>query len=102
MQECLSMNVPIFLWNVTSMKNEYTNQNLQYYARYSQNLYATSAPYWDDRCGKIWSGKKWSGNNMKTEIEEFMKGSYNPREYVLETLSDKVCFSNLLKIFKFI
>ena len=95
LQECLSMNVPIFLWNVTSMKDEYVNGDRQYYRAYTQNLYATSAPYWDDRCGKIWNG-----NDMKFEIEEFTKGNYNPREFVLETLSDEVCFKRLLTTFK--
>jgi hypothetical protein len=92
LQECLSMNVPIFVWNVKTMKEEYSSHGSKIYEHYSQNLYATSIPYWDTRCGAVLTNP----TMIEDELLEFMKGSYSPREFVLETLSDDVCFKRLL------
>ena len=99
LQECLSMNVPIFVWNATNMREEYSNNN-QVFSNYSQNLACTTVPYWDSRCGKIWDTSK----EMRPELSEFISklNTYSPRSYVVENLSDKVCFGNLLKHFNLI
>jgi hypothetical protein len=96
LQECLSMNVPIFVWNATNMRDEYVN-NVGQYTNYSQKLESTTVPYWDDRCGKIWN----IHNDMKKEISEFITelDTYTPRSFVIERLSDQVCFANLLRTF---
>ena len=97
LQECLSMNVPIFVWNAINMRDECTNNNHSF-MEFSENLESTTVPYWDDRCGKIWNIQ----NDMKTEINNFIESlnTYSPRSFILETLSDKVCFLNLLSVFK--
>jgi len=99
LQECLSMNVPIFVWNATNMRDEYSNNN-RLFSNYSQNLASTTVPYWDSRCGKIWDTSK----EMSSELSEFISqlNTYSPRSYVLDNLSDKVCFGNLLRHFKLI
>jgi hypothetical protein len=91
-QECLSMNVPIFVCNVKTMKDECSSDGSSYYGNYSQNLYATTVPYWDSKCGSMLKNPE----TIESELLEFMKGSYSPREFVLETLSDDVCFKRLL------
>jgi hypothetical protein len=96
LQECLSMNVPIFVWNATNMRDEHFN-DVQTFSNYAQKLTATTVPYWDSRCGRIWNTTK----EMKSELSEFISqlNTYSPRSYVLENLSDQVCFGNLLKKF---
>ena len=44
LEEALSCNVPLLVWNVNSMKQEYgSNYN---------DFFATSISYWDERCGE--------------------------------------------------
>jgi len=63
-----------------------------------KNLFATSVPYWSDECGiKI---------TKETELEDALDRmlcsytSYNPRDYIIDTLSDKVCMERILDYFK--
>lgn len=96
LQECLSMNVPIVVWNATSLFDEYILEGQQVYkdriGKYE--LKGTTIPYWDERCGISFIKKE--------EFEpclEVMRGSYtkfHPRDFVLENLSPKVCMQRLL------
>lgn len=119
LQECLSKNVPIFLYDVNDMKEEYINKSfkkrLYHWSRFITNidtekkygyiysnipseLPATAAPYWDKRCGeKYFSQEK----NMEEKLSIFISNieTYKPREFIIDTLSDKVCFSKMLKVF---
>lgn len=96
LQECLSMNVPIVVWNATSLFDEHTLEGQQVYKdRIGQyELKGTTIPYWDERCGISFIKKE--------EFEpclEVMRGSYtkfHPRDFVLENLSPKVCMQQLL------
>ena len=44
LQEALSCNVPLFVWNITSMRQEYGSSY--------NDIPATTIPYWDERCGE--------------------------------------------------
>lgn len=86
-QETLSSNTPIFVIDVRSKREEYPNSFWSNYLS-GHKLPATSASYFDDRCGLICHPENWREywdmfiNNM---------GNYNPREFVLETLSPNAC-----------
>jgi hypothetical protein len=88
LQEALSCNVPLLVWNITSMNQEYGSNY--------QNLPATTIPYWDERCGEVFY-------NI-TELEEVYNkfinnlGKYKPREYILENLSIDVCENKLIEL----
>lgn len=97
LEECLSTNVPLLVWNVTSMFDEYNNEGG---IAYSQELgkyalRATSIPYWDERCGLVFTDKK----NFISSLERILHSyqEYRPREYILETLSPIPCVDRLLK-----
>ena len=91
-QECLATGTPIFLYDVSSMKDEYENGYT--YQHHSEKLLATTATYWDARCGMI-------VKSNDEFIENFMPFSnsahlYKPADYIQETLTDEVCFKRFL------
>jgi hypothetical protein len=98
LEECLSTNVPLLVWNVTSMFDEYNNEgNIAYtqeLGRYM--LKATSIPYWDDRCGLVSTEKDSFLQNLDSMIKKYQE--YRPRDYIVETLSPRVCMERLLDI----
>ena len=81
--ECLSMNVPLIVWNVKSMSQE---ENSPHDYNYIQTQ-ATTIPYWDERCGEYFYNQE----EFESVFEKFKlkldDGYYKPREYVVENLS---------------
>jgi glycosyltransferase involved in cell wall biosynthesis len=88
LEEALSCNVPLFVWNITSLNQEYGSNY--------PNLPATSIPYWDNRCGESFT----TISEIQDKFQIFMDNltSYKPREYVLENLSMGVCENKLINI----
>lgn len=81
LQEALSCDVPLLVWNITSMKDEYGSNYPDYLA--------TTIPYWDSRCGSVFYNR----TDFIKVFEKFI-GSLNtfrPREYILEHLSMDIC-----------
>ena len=87
-EEALSCNVPLLVWNVTSMAQEEGG-------RY-QAIPATSIPYWDNNCGEYFFKK----NELIYKYNEFINKliTYKPREFILNNLSSKKVL-NALKIY---
>lgn len=88
LEEALSCNVPLFVWNITSLNQEYGSNY--------PNIPASTIPYWDNRCGE-------SFTNISEIQEKFQKftdnlSSYKPREYILENLSMNICENKLINI----
>lgn len=81
LEEALSCNVPLLVWNTKTMNQEYIST-------YS-NIPCTTIPYWDERCGEYFY--------YDTELEKTFNlfisklETYKPREYVLENLSVEKC-----------
>ena len=90
LQEALSSDVPLFVWNVKSL-NELYNQNCP-------DIPATSIPYWDERCGEYF----YNVDELDEKFNLFLSkiDSYKPREYVLENLSMEVCEQKLINLIK--
>ena len=97
LQECLSMNVPILVWNATSLFDEINSFGEQTYrdklGKYK--LKGTTIPYWDERCGISFTEKDDFENNLNLMISSYTQ--FHPRDYVLENLSPKVCMEKLLQ-----
>ena len=89
-EEALSCNVPLLVWNVTSMNQE---EGINY-----PDIPATSIPYWDDRCGEYFYKKE----EFEEKYKEFVSklDTYKPREYVLENLGLDKCAENFKKLIK--
>ena len=89
-QEALSCNVPLFVWNVKSFSQEV---GMNY-----PDFPATSVPYWDERCGEFF----YNVDELEEKYQIFMSklATYNPRQYVLDNLSMEVCEKRLIDFFQ--
>ena len=88
LEEALSCNVPLLVWNVKSMNQEYaSNYN---------DISATTIPYWDDRCGEYFYQK----DEFEITFLKFIQklDNYKPREYIVENLSIAKCANNFLNL----
>jgi len=85
-QEIMSTNTPLFVWDVT----EWTDQGEDY------RVPATSIPYWTDECGKVFYTKE----DMDIAFFEFydIMDKYNPRKYIERELSFKESVKKLMEI----
>jgi len=88
LEEALSCNVPLLVWDVKSMNEEY---GYNY-----QDIPATSIPYWDERCGEYF----YNINELETTFQKFLNNisTYKPREYILENLSFDKCEEKLINL----
>jgi hypothetical protein len=88
LQETLSCNVPLLVWNVTSMDQEYGSN----YEKYK----TTTIPYWDNRCGESF----YNIEEFEVTYNKFMENidNYKPREFILENLSVEVCENKLIDL----
>lgn len=90
--EAMARNVPLLVYDASSMKQEYANGFP--YAGRSEKLLATSVPYWDARCGE----KTQDPRELDAAMTRLYTNldTYRPREFIEATLSDKVCFQKIL------
>ena len=84
-QEMLSCNLPLIVWN--SQHTYYDDIKVT----------GTSVPYWDSRCGI----KVNSFNEIENKIEDFIKNlnKFQPSEIVKEKLTFEAVKENLIKAF---
>jgi hypothetical protein len=87
LEEALSCCVPLLVWNVQSMNQEYRSTY--------PDIKATTVPYWDDRCGEVF----YNADEFESKLELFLSklGTYSPRDYIIENLSSEVCEKHLVK-----
>jgi hypothetical protein len=88
LQEALSCNVPLLVWNVTSMNQEYGfNYN---------DIPATTIPYWDERCGEFF----YKADELESKYQVFISNidNYKPRDFIIENLSIEKCEDKLLEL----
>jgi hypothetical protein len=88
LEEALSMNVPLLVWNVTSMNEEYRSSY--------NNIPASVIPYWDERCGEYF----YNVNDLENIFNIFISKleTYRPREYILENLTMEKCEQKLIQL----
>jgi glycosyltransferase involved in cell wall biosynthesis len=89
LEEALSMNVPLLVYNVKTLYDEVNHEGNHTYIDSTFN--ATSVSYWDERCGEI----IYELSKLEEGLEKIRNNNYKPREYILETLSPKVCYERL-------
>ena len=89
-QEALSCNVPLLVWSATSMEQEEGS--------HFPPIEATTIPYWDDRCGEVFTNECDLEQTFETFISKF--GQYKPRDYIMENLSIEPCYNIFLNNIK--
>lgn len=87
-EEALSCNVPLLVWDVSTLNQE---EGVTF-----PDFPATSIPYWDNRCGEYFYKKE----EFEEKYNKFISKleTYKPREFVLENLSVEKCSENLKNI----
>jgi hypothetical protein len=85
LQEALSCNVPLVVWDVERIGQEIGNGGKENYTGLAGEFWATSCPYWSDRCGIHIR----SVLEFKEAIQEIQKprAAWEPRKFILESLS---------------
>ena len=84
-EEMLSCNIPLLVWNVKSLNQEEGFIHPDYPA--------TSIPYWDERCGEFFYNADEFNDKYKLFIDNLDK--YKPREFIMDTLSTEKCAERL-------
>ena len=88
LEEALSCNVPILVWDVKSMNQEYGQSY--------NDIPATVIPYWDERCGEFF----YKSDEFIATFNLFLSKleTYKPREFILESLTEEICEKKLIEI----
>ena len=86
-EEALSCNVPLLVWDAKSMHQEH-GSGPSY-----NNIPCTTIPYWDKRCGEYF----YEAEELETKMDIFLQklDEYKPREFILENLSVEKCAEKL-------
>jgi len=87
LEEALSCNVPLLVWNVTSMNQEHGQKY--------PNIKATAIPYWDDTCGEQFTNISQLSDTFNTFMKKLNANAYMPRTYILENVSMQKCKQKL-------
>ena len=88
LEEALSCNVPLLVWNVKSMNQEY--------GYYYSDIPASVIPYWDERCGEQFYNQSEFNNFFNLFISKLE--DYKPRDYIMENLTMEHCEKKLLDL----
>jgi glycosyltransferase involved in cell wall biosynthesis len=100
LEEAMSCNVPLLVLDAQSMHDEVDARDYcsPIYNNYKdKSLKATSVPYWSDECGLLINHVSEMPDAVDNMLANYMK--YNPREYILSTLSPKPCMERILNYF---
>jgi glycosyltransferase involved in cell wall biosynthesis len=90
LEEALSCNVPLLVWDVLSMNQEHGPNY--------DDIPGTVVPYWDSRCGEIFYKREHFDYTYRVFLSKL--DHFKPREYVLSKLTIEKCeqqFINLIK-----
>lgn len=90
LQEALACNVPLLVWNIHSMNQEYRSNY--------PDIPATTIPYWDERCGEYFYKEEEFIETLDRFIKKEEENQYKPREYIMENLSMDVCQNRFIKL----
>lgn len=87
LQEALSCDVPLLVWNIKSMNQAYGYNYL--------DIPATTTPYWHEKCGEVF----YNINDFEKSYSKFIDclETYKPREFILENLSIDSCETRFIE-----
>lgn len=88
LQEALSCDVPLLVWNVKSMNQEYGHDY--------EDIPATTVSYWDNKCGEVFYTEEELEKMYNNFIERLP--NYKPREFILDNLSIEACENKLVNL----
>jgi hypothetical protein len=95
LQEAMSCNVPLLVYDIKTVYDVY---NYTFFDKYKPlELNATTVPYWSEECGL----KTTELNEIPELLDEMLNKyqTFNPRKYILETLTEEKCMQRILRYF---
>lgn len=92
LQEALSCNVPLLVWDVRYMTQEYMNTHIH------KDYPATSIPYWDPKCGEFFHDQCDFAESFSIFLQKIE--TYKPREFIVENLSIDACENRIIDLVK--
>lgn len=98
-QEALSCNIPLLVWSTKTLSQEFNGYSYTY-SGIEGEAKMVSVPYWDSKCGEVFYEYNELENTYNTFISKLNEQYYNPREFILETLSLESCSKRFLKLIK--
>lgn len=90
LQEALASDVPLLVWNIHSMNQEYGSSY--------PSIPATTIPYWDERCGEYFYKQDEFIETLDRIIQKEENNLYKPREFIMENLAMEVCENKFIKL----
>lgn len=90
LEEALSCNVPLLVWNTKTMNQEFGSS-------YGP-IPCTTIPYWDNQCGEYFYDINELEEKYNTLISKL--DQYQPRQFILENLSVEKCANKMETIIK--
>lgn len=98
LQEAMSCGVPLLVLDATSLYDESTDGlKTNYENRNGYKLVATSVPYWSEKCGLRIKNVDELSKSLDAMIKNY--DFYKSREFIVETLSPKVCMKQIIDFF---
>jgi glycosyltransferase involved in cell wall biosynthesis len=99
LEEALSCNCPLFVYNVISMKDECLQDTIYPWGHVVEDLPATSASYFDETCGTIYH----ESESIDDAILLFMNSlnQFTPRDFVLRHLTISSFVEKLNRIIQY-
>lgn len=91
LQEALSYDVPLLVWNVRRMNQEHSSRNYNHI-----KTEATTITSWDERCGEFFYEKEEFENTFNTFIEKL--DQYKGQEFIKENLDLKTQCEKFLEL----
>jgi hypothetical protein len=90
LQESLSCNVPLLVWNVTNMRQQHGWNGCP-------DVYGITIPYWSKTCGEYF----YKEHEFEKKYNIFLQNlnNYKPREFIKNKVSVKQCAENFKNIF---
>ena len=88
-QEIMACNVPMIVWNIYDLSQEYGENSYNPYK-------ATTIPYWSNLCGEVFYNKDELEQTYNIFIHNLNNGLYKPREFILNNLDIQQC-SNIFQ-----
>jgi hypothetical protein len=87
-EEALSCNVPLLVWNTSVMSQEHGSNY--------PNIPCSSIAYWDERCGLYF----YKVEEFETSYNEFINKieTFSPRAYIMENLSPQKCGERFIEL----
>jgi hypothetical protein len=99
--DCLSANVPLFIWDAKSMHQEFSNNKFTYEKKKPLQLAATTVPYFDDKsCGVTFYEEKEIQPKFEAFWTSLRNKQWKPREFIEKNFSSKIFFERFDQVLK--